>query len=126
MRTAILSLIGFTAFVLCPTTCPVNAEIAATEKHSMHNEMHADAGDTHHDHEEEPCEHCEANAEVELALMSGGSSIVVQMPSALFTFITYYSNTPVEHMNTGVPRSHLAAIGPPIAPSIVRTIVLRT
>ena len=122
MRPALLTLIGFVAFTLCPSLCPMSADTMAMDT-SMSHEMPMAHHDMQHESEEAPCEHCDVNAEIELALTSTDS--VTDAPLAVTAFIAFSANT-FDYIDTGIPKSHLAATGPPVVPEIVRTIVLRT
>lgn len=120
MRIALLSLIGFSAFILCPASCPMDAFDTP-----MQGEMHAEMHDMHHaDTEKTACGNCEVSTETDLAFTST-SSLHISTPVALFAFTTFTDTTAYHSTVTGIPLPHLTAIGPPVVPEIVRTIVLR-
>lgn len=122
MRTALLTLTGLVAFTLCPTTCPMNTGITS-DAHAMHRDMH-EGHDVHADASESPCEHCEINSSFDLAL--SGLDAITDVPMLASVALVWLSSTPTEPPIVHKTETAFAATGPPIAPSIVRTIVLRT
>lgn len=118
------TLIGFCAFVVCHSFCPMNTGVMAMEasdhaEHAMHMAHH----DMQQGSDASECDNCEEKTVDQLALTksetdTGASGTVV-------AFVTTTVTIPPSS-STGVPPVHLTAAGPPVAPDIVRTIVLRT
>ena len=114
-------LIGFLAFTVCHSFCPMNTAAAAMEHdHDLHMaHMHMD-----HESEDAGCDHCEEYSDEELALTN-----VVPVPTiqpSLVAIIILGNYSIVEESVVAVTQTHLAAADPPIAAHIVSTIVLRT
>ena len=86
--------------------------------------MHMAHMNMNHD-EEAPCERCEEHSGEEVAMMSSSSSVSDVVTTSL-PFVVFNSLYTIDYSRSAVPRSHLAAAGPPVVPDIVSTIVLRT
>ena len=119
MKLHTIALIGFLAFTLCPSLCPENLETASMDS-SMDHSMHA----MHTDDSASPCEHCELQSVDDLAFTN--STPEVQSAAVAWLVMNTNMLSSLEYEETGDPVSDLASAGPPITPSLVSTIVLRT
>ena len=88
------------------------------------HEMHMAHMDMDHG-EQTPCERCEEHSGEEIAMTSSSVSVSDVALSSL-QFVAFNSLYTIDYNRSAVPKSHLAAAGPPVVPDIVSTIVLRT
>jgi hypothetical protein len=118
MRYSVLALIGYTTFTLCIGLCPMNMSELPMQ-HADSN-MHMAAMD--HGTETLPCENCEAhtNQDVTLASTTPVPSFGILSPVVLPQVHSF-----IENISSPL-QTYLAAADPPIASTIVQTIVLRT
>ena len=101
----------------------MNVGFENTMDHTMHA-MHEASDSMQHDMDEESCERCEEHASEDLALSNFASHHTCSPSAAVsvaFTATAYSEEIHLQRITT-----HLATAGPPLAPLIVESIVLRT
>lgn len=122
MRYALFTLLGFTFFATCQSFCAANMQTTAVD-HSDHGSVHAHMH-TEHDTNEAGCDHCEETCQQDLALTNQTSDTgSFSLVSVAMHYMNLLENQSAETLPL---RTHLAAADPPLAATIVSTVVLRT
>lgn len=134
MNPSILTLLGFSAYMLCHSFCPMNMGsmdmstmdmgAMAMDHSSMPHDMHMQHAQADQQEDTEGCAHCEERAGDEVFLASGTEPVPAP---ALFAAIDLY--TPVtsgDYIAFSLSKSHLAAASPPsLLHTLVGTVILR-